>query len=342
MSLSIGHPLRRMVGLAALAVVASCKSNGTRVATRDSSVDAEARDSSGAWRVGAVDGFRQPESVKYDSAEDVFYVSNMYGEGSTKDGIGYIARFNAADLGDMRIVVEGGRNGATLDAPKGLALHGDTLWTADIDVLRAFDKHTGAPLAAIDLRPYRAVLLNDLDVGPDGSLHVTDTGIIMSDKGVLYPRGDKIFVIGPGRSVSIVAQGDSLHLPNGITWDGSRKRWIVVSFDPFHSEVYVPHGDSARTVLGSGKGRFDGVEVLADGTILVTCWTDSSVHAFGDGRDTKIVRNLPMAADLGLDTRRNRVAVPLVNRGRVEIWSLPRQAGNTRVVARGDTLLPVH
>lgn len=321
-------PRRSFRTLNALAVlvaigVAACSSRGEHYAVRDSSVDANQRDTSGAQRIGAIDGFRQPESVKYDSAQDVFFVSNMFGEGSVKDGMGYIARFNAADLGGMRILVESGRNGATLDAPKGLALHGDTLWVADIDVLRAFDRRSGVPLATIDLKPYHAVLLNDIAVGPDGSLHVTDSGIIMSDKGVLYPRGDKIFVIGPGRSVNIAAEGDSLHLPNGITWDAARSRWVVVSFDPFRSEVYVPHGDSARSVLATGTGRFDGIEILPDGRMLVTCWTDSSVHAFSAGRDEKLIGNLPMPADLGLDTRRNRIAIPLVNRSRVEIWSLP-------------------
>ena len=325
--------------LSAIAILAgcptlACTSREAHYATRDSSVDANQRDTSGAKRIGAIDGFRQPESVKYDSAQDVFFVSNMFGEGSVKDGMGYIARFNASDLGGMTILVESGKSGATLDAPKGLALHGDTIWVADIDVLRAFDRHTGVPLGTIDLRPYHAVLLNDIDVGPDGSLHVTDSGIIMSDKGVLYPRGDKIFVIGAGRSVTIAAEGDSLHLPNGITWDAGRKRWIVVSFDPFHSEVYVPHGDSARTVLATAGGRFDGVEVLDDGRILVTCWTDSSVHAYSPGRDEKLIGDLPMPADLGLDTRRNRIAIPLVNRSRVEIWSVPDAAGSARVVAR--------
>ena len=313
----------RVLAMAVLSLAAACHSEDRRYATRDSSVDANQRDTSGAQRIGAIDGFRQPESVTYDSSQDVFFVSNMYGEGSVKDGAGYIARFNASDLGGMSILVESGKNGATLDAPKGLALHGDTIWVADIDQLRAFDRHTGAPLGTIDLRPFHAVLLNDVAVGPDGSLHVTDTGIIMSDKGVLYPRGDRIFAIGPHRTISVVAEGDSLHMPNGITWDAERRRWIVVSFDPFHSEVYVPRGDSARSVLASGSGRFDGVEVLSDGRILVTCWTDSSVHAFSDGRDEKLIGNLPMPADLGLDTRRNRIAVPLVNRGRVEIWSVP-------------------
>src|SRR2546422_7709536 len=40
--------------------------------------------------------------------------------------------------------IEGGHSGVTLNAPKGLAIRGDTLWVADIDVVRAFDARTGA------------------------------------------------------------------------------------------------------------------------------------------------------------------------------------------------------
>jgi hypothetical protein len=82
-------------------------------------------------------------------------------------------------------------------------------------------------------------------------------------------------------------------------------------------------GDTTRTVLGQGIGRFDGLELLDDGRLLVTCWNDSTVHAFSPGKDEKVVRHLSQPADLGLDTKRNRIAVPLGMLGRVEIWQLP-------------------
>jgi sugar lactone lactonase YvrE len=292
---------------------------------------AEARDTGGAARkLHVIQGFGFPESVRYDSAQDVYFVSNMAGPGSLKDGNGYIVRISAGDLRRPEVLIEGGRNGVTLDAPKGMALHGDTLWVTDIDVLRGFDRRTGAPLASIDLRPHGAVLLNDVAVGPDGSLHVTDTGIAMTDKGVMYRGGDKVFIIRPGRQVSLLAEGRDLGRPNGITWDPVGRRWIIVSFDPFRSEVYaiqpgqqVPRGQEARRVLARGLGKFDGVERLADGRLLVTCWTDSSLHVIDGGRDERVIRDLWQPADLGVDTRRQRVAIPLVLQGRVEIWELP-------------------
>ena len=297
---------------------------------------AEARDAPPAARkLFVIQGLGFPESVRYDPDQDAWFISNMAGPGSLKDGNGFIVRVSAADPSRPAVFIEGGKNGAVLDAPKGMAIHGDTLWVADIDVLRGFHRRTGAPLATIDLRPHGAVLANDVAVGPDGSLHVTDTGIAMTDKGVMYRGGDKIFTIGPGRAVSLLAEGADLGRPNGITWDPQGKRWIVVSFDPFRSEVYAlppessaPRGQEPRTVMLRGLGKFDGVERLPDGRLLVTCWSDSSLHLVTGSTSQRIIRDLWQPADLGVDTRRNHVAIPLVLQGRVEIWELPPAGSN--------------
>src|SRR5215207_8380986 len=303
-----------VVRLAAFALALTAAGSGcSRDPDRDGApVDEAATDDADVRMVGRLEGLRSPESVKYDPEQDVYFISNMYGYGSAKDGNGYIVRANAADMSRSVIFAQGGRNGVTLDAPKGITLHGDTLWVTDIDVLRAFDRRTGAPLGTIDFRPHGAVLLNDLTVGADGSLYVTDTGIQMTDKGVLHPGGDRIFVVGANRAISVMAEGNALGRPNGIAWDSAGQRVIVVSFDPFDSRVYaIRPGDTTRTMLARGLGKFDGIELLPGGRMLVTSWSDSSVHLFSGQSDVKIVRDLWQPADLGLDTRRNRIAVPV-------------------------------
>ena len=55
----------------------------------------------------------------------------------------------------------------------------------------------------------------------------------------------------------------------------------------------------------------------------MSAWNDSSIHVLGGGRDLRIIRGLWQPADIGVDTRRNRIAIPQPVRDRVEFWQLP-------------------
>jgi sugar lactone lactonase YvrE len=314
--------LRMLVG--ALPALAGCGGNDASAREAPDVHDASRRGTAdGVQRTALITDFHAPESVKYDPNQDVYFVSNINGFGSVKDNNGYISRVNAADPTRIVTFIQGGKNGVTLHAPKGMAIHGDTLWVTDIDVIRGFDRRGGAPLATIDFGQHGAVLLNDIAVGPDGSLHITDTGIQMTDKGVIYSGGDKLFVVDAGQRISVLASGPQLAHPNGITWDSVGKRWLIVSFNPFSAQVYTMRdGDTTRTTLVSSKARLDGIEALSDGRILYTSWGDSSVHLITGTTDRKLVGNLPSPADIGFDTKRNRVLVPLGVLGRVEGWTV--------------------
>jgi sugar lactone lactonase YvrE len=270
-------------------------------------------------------GFQGPESVRYDPEQDVFFISNMAGYGSAKDGNGYISRVSAANPDSAQVFVQGGKNGVTLDSPKGMAIHGDTLWVADINILRGFDRHTGAPLANIDFTSFGVLQLNDVAVGPDGTVRVTDTGIIMGRLGVQHVGTDHIFVLGPGGKVSAPQQGPELHQPNGITWDSAGKRWIVLSFDRLQGQVAeLPLDMKTRKVIFQSQvvTQLDGVEMLPDHSIMFTSWADSSIHVLDGTTEKKIIRGVPVPADIGVDTRRHRLAIPLSMLGRVQLWDI--------------------
>lgn len=66
------------------------------------------------------------------------------------------------------------------------------------------------------------------------------------------------------------------------------------------------------------------MEPLRNGALMYSSWVDSSIHVLDAGRDTRIIRQLPEPADIGLDTRRGRVAVPMAVLGRVQVWDLGR------------------
>ena len=282
--------------------------------------------------VTTVMGLRNPESVRYDPEQDVYFISNMSGFGSVKDGNGYIVRANAADPRSATVFIKSGAAGATLDAPKGMAISGDTLWVADIDKLRGFHRTTGAPIATVDFAPLGAVLLNDVAVRPGGELRVTDTRIRMTEDGNYFVGPARIFSVGPGAAVRTVAAGAAANQPNGIAWDATRRRWVVVSFDPFAWRVTsIDDTDSVRTLFARERqGKLDGVEVLGSGAILYASWADSSLHLLENDRDRQVLREVPAPADIGIDTRRNRVAVPLPTMGWVQIWSLVDSTGRKR------------
>lgn len=307
--------MRSLVVLSAVLLVGACGRGEKRADTAAVAADTVPS------LVVSVPGFMTPESVRYDEDLDVFFVSNINGNPSMKDGNGFISRVSADGTVDSLKFIEGGRGGVTLNAPKGLAISGDTLWVSDIDAVRAFNRRTGEPVATVELKG--ATFLNDVVIGPDGSVYITDTGIRFSAKGVMtHPGKDRVYRI-TGRTPKVVVQADSLGGPNGIAWDGTKNRFVIA---PFNSQwLYSWQTNAVQpAALASGPGGYDGLEVLPDGRILASSWADSSIHVFkGDSRKV-LISGKPAPADFGIDTKRNRIAIPLFNDGAVEIWQLTR------------------
>jgi hypothetical protein len=204
---------------AALAIVCACKPGAARREQQNAGSGAAGE---APVKAATVSGFQTPESVKWDSAQDVYFVSNINGAPDVKDGNGYISRMGPAGMVTDSIFMKG------LDAPKGMALVHDTLWVADIDVVRAYNARTGASVATVKVPG--AIFLNDIAAAPDGSLYVTDTAIRFGAKGPEHVGTDQIFRIGPDHKVSIALKTDTLGRPNGITWDAANQRFIVVPF----------------------------------------------------------------------------------------------------------------
>jgi sugar lactone lactonase YvrE len=308
---------------AATLLLAGCARDETE-ATGDSAagVAAPAEFSRAATIEGA---FKTPESVRFDPTDDVYFVSNINGSPGAKDNNGFITRVRGegGEI-DSLMFIAGGRGGVALNAPKGLAITGDTLWVADIDAVRAFDKRTGRPIASHVIRG--AIFLNDIAVGPDGALYITDTGIQITDAGMSHPGPDRVFKLTRGGQASPAVQLDSLVGPNGITWDNANQRFIIVAFTGSDILAWKP-GDSTTTVIASGKGLFDGVEQLGDGRILISSWADSSIYVLDGSALVRAVAGVQSPADIGVDTKRNRVAVPLFEVNRVELFAIPAKDG---------------
>jgi hypothetical protein len=310
--------------IAVLTLTAACGGRETRTpaTTADTAASSTAAADSTAASTGPtrLEGFENPESARYDAELDVWYVSNVNGSPVAKDGNGYISRLHGDGTADSMKWIVSGAKGVTLNAPKGLGLQGDTLWVADIDAVRAFNRRTGAPLATVDLKG-KAKFLNDLVVGPDG-VYTTDTGVESSGGGMKHTGPDRVFHIGAGHKASVALESDSLEGPNGIAWDSAGGRYVIVPFAGKVVRAWKP-GSRSLASLGTTAGQLDGVEVLDSARLLITSWTDSSLFVLQDGKSTTVSGDLPSPADIGIDSRRHRVAIPLLMENRVEFRSLP-------------------
>jgi hypothetical protein len=311
--------------LSVLLLLGGCGDRGTPEQAPQASVAADSAGAApaAAKKVGDIT-VNAAEAVRYDPELDVWYVAS-FGEGDPsplgKDNNGVIGRYKADGAPDSAKFIAGGRGGARLNAPKGMVIVGDTLWVADIDVLRGFSRRTGAPLATINVRG--AKFLNDVAVGPDGALYLTDTGLGLDPKtGFGHPGPDRIYRIGADRKPTVALEDTSLAAPNGITWDSAGRSFVIVPFFGQQIVRWAP-GDSALQPLATGKGQHDGVEPIGNGRLLVTSWADSSLNLIDGGRVNRLAGGVPSPADIGWDAKRRRAAVPLLMQGRVELWEVP-------------------
>ena len=294
----------------AATLLAACSTSKPDDATPDSLASAQP---DSARLIASPGGFTGPEAVRYDPDQDVYFV-NSWGKGDpgAKDNNGFISRLTPEGTVEQLRFIAGGAGGVTLHSPRGMTIVGDTLWVVDPDAVRAFNRRTGAPLATVDFSAYKLGFLNDIAAGPDG-LYVTDTGT------------DHIYRIAAGR-ITIALRDSALGNPNGITWDATGRRFIVVPYGGGSAIKAWPAGSKTLSEISRSTGaKYDGVEILSDNRVLVASQADSSLHLFSGNTGRPIIRTGGAPADIGVDTKRNRVAVPFVDRNLVEIWQLPRE-----------------
>jgi SMP-30/Gluconolactonase/LRE-like region len=305
---------RHTVLLSVAAFLAGCGGDdGTMPAAQNAAMP-EARPTAVDMTLSDV-GFMTPESVLHDPAADVYLVSNVNGAPLDKEGNGFISAVSPdGEVLELKWI-DGATAGVTLNAPKGMAFSGDRLFVADIDCIRMFDRTTGAAIGE-ECVP-GASFLNDVATARSGGVLFTDTGLDAS----FAPSGTDAVYRLDSRGVSTVVAEAGLGAPNGIidTSDGP----LVVTF--MSGEIYRIDAAGNRTVLsGPSQQQLDGVVELADGRILTSSWGDSCIYELSAaGTMDCIIPDVEAPADIGADTGRNRVLIPLFNANAVRIKSIP-------------------
>jgi hypothetical protein len=303
----MSHPHLMTVSAATALLVIAC-----RAAPPARQANASAQVTSGAI---ADVGLETPESVLYDAVDDVYLVSNINGQPLAMDDNGFISRI-APDGRVLQLKwIDGASPDVTLNGPKGMGLKGDTLFVADIDAVRLFNRSTGAPLGT---RPIRgATFLNDVAVGPDGTVYVTDSGLKAGPQGFAPTGSDAVYKFdGTGRAVA-VARDTSLERPNGVL--AEQGKLTVVAFGS--NAVYeLGLATGQRTNLPRpATGSLDGVVRLPDGSLLVSSWECQCVYRSSPGGYDVAVDSVESPADIGYDPGRHLLLIPIFDKNRIEI-----------------------
>jgi len=261
-------------------------------------------------------GLQTPESALHDAAADVYLVANINGSPLEKDDNGFISRVGPDGAVQALKWIDGANPDVTLHAPKGMGLNGDTLFVADIDAVRWFDRASGRALGERSVRG--ATFLNDVTVGADGTVYVTDSGFRAGAQG-LEPSGtDALYRFRPDGSAEAVLRGATLGGPNGVIVDGTTA--TVVTFGSGEiMEIDLMTRQRTRTVARGPGGQLDGVVRLADGSLLVSSWEGQAIYRVTGDTYTVAVDSVAAPADIGYDAGRGRVLIPLFMANRLEI-----------------------
>lgn len=259
---------------------------------------------------------RGPESVLHDPQQDVYFISNLNGALTTVDDNGFISRVDAKTLQVHLKWIAGGRDGVRLDAPKGMAIVGDALFVGDVTAVRSFDRRSGRPLGEIPLPG--ATLINDLTT--DGtSVYVSDTGLRPGPGTIFEPTGtDAIWKITNNRAEKIAAGRDLRH-PNGLDWVDGKLR--AVTFGP--SELYALVDGKRKRLALLPDGQLDGLVHLADGSALVSSWGGEGIYrGRPGGKFEPVITGIDNPADIGYDTKRGRLLLPIPALNQVTIHAM--------------------
>lgn len=251
------------------------------------------------WETG---GFSNPESVVYDKKANVLYLSNVNGPANEKDGNGYISKVSL----DGKILAKEWVTG--LNAPKGLAMHGNKLYTADIDTLVEID----IPSATISNRytVADAKFLNDVAASNTGEIFVSDMMM------------NRIHSLKDGK-FTIWLETPELESPNGLLVQGDNLilgAWGVMT-EGFKTDTpghlkSISLKDKSVKSLGDGSpiGNLDGVEADLDGDYYVTDWMAGKLlHIDKSGKSGELLVLEQGTADLAFIPDMDLILLPMMN-----------------------------
>jgi hypothetical protein len=256
--------------------------------------------------------FASPSAITYDRERDLYWVSNLNGEDGL--GHGFISRLEPDAERSTLNFIDSDHGGVALQAPRGLAVFGDVLYVADRKAVHKFKASSGEAIGDIEFPG--AVFLSDVAVAVDGSIYVADVGSDPSEATLTSTGSDAIYQVSPTGQVSVVARRPDLGGPYALLANETGL-WVTCSGSA-ELLLIVPSG-SGDPVLDAGRLKLPGASPrglvgMPDGTFVISSEATGAVYrGYRDGPFEPIISGLESPADLGYDTRRKRLLIPLLS-----------------------------
>ncbi len=267
-----------------------------------------------------VTGLRNPSGFIVDPATDSYFISNENGQPTERDNNGFITKLNDQGRILQLKFIEGGVNGVTLHAPKGLAIIGRTLYVSDIDQVRRFHADTGRPLGELDLSSVPVDFLTGLATDGHSTLYIADAG------------ADAILKVDTRRSSTptVLVKDPVLAGPYGLAVNPATGALVVVSWNTGKILEVTQEGTVkvlfANSFFSGRFGNLTGVDFDASGNMYVSDFSQGKVIRIDPNfRFQTIAEFLTTPASLGIDRKNHLILVPYRSGDVAEMNGLGRE-----------------
>lgn len=260
-----------------------------------------------------IDGFSSPESTIVNKND--LYVSNVGKElkPTLKDGDGFISKLDINGKINELHFIDG------LDAPKGMGIVGNTLFVADINILRGFDLSTKKEVFNIVFEGVN--FLNDITVKDSNTLFIG-----ASDTNTIYEVNisNKSY-----KKLVDFTVANGLFYENGILYAAELGSTAQNMFDGKGKLYKIDLKDNNKlTQLGTFEGVLDGVTKV-ENRVYVSDWgnTEKSgiirVYDLKTKKESVLEAELFMgAADFWIDEKSKKIFMPQMIGNKLTIFDL--------------------
>ncbi len=255
---------------------------------------------------------QSPYSFINDPVEKGYFISSVNGNATAADNNGFITKLDPqGKLLNLKFI-QGGKDGVTLHAPKGLAIVGHILYVADLETLRGFNTTTGKTVLTLPIRLPNATSqprqppTSLSDVTFDGNRH-----LFCSDQ-----HTNTIYRVElETHKISVLVRDPALAGPAGLAVHPKSGQLIAVSWDKGKISEVSPEGVVTELVSnGFFSSRFQnlrGVDFDRWGNMYVSDATTGKVWRMNWNKRFQVIAEfLPGPGDLSIDRANNLILVP--------------------------------